>query len=342
MLSVARFAQGLLVASYLASRVSADFVRFSVKEILSIEPREWNTDQIWASINLVTNSQNVTQKYVYGDFPRGKRYRTEEAYKDITISGTEPDLTIALAVYNVGDDDPQEIGLKITSLILSIPSRIPGLGGVARVVKFVIDLFQGAYKCEGPVALAVSQRSQQEIRAMAYNFVSCTVQNFTYETNKGCANFLPFSTKEAKYRVEYCVEKRSGSSNAAGGKPLTTSSASGRPIVTSSAGGRSIATSSVGGRSIATSSAAGRSTAISSVGGRPIATSSVGGGAVTTIGVGGRPTTTGGTGGRANTTDGVGERLIATGGVDWGARFDLARCIILGVMVLLLTGIYQY
>jgi hypothetical protein len=70
-----------------------------------------------------------------------------------------------------------------------------------------IGLFEGAFKCEGPVAIAVSQLSQQDLQNMTANQPLCKTEVFSYETGGGCENPNPFDKKNATYRVRYCTEK---------------------------------------------------------------------------------------------------------------------------------------
>lgn len=110
-------------------------------------------------------------------------------------------------------------------MILQIPGRIPIVGGIAQAVNAVIKLFQGSYKCEGPVAIWVSRLSKQNLEDMPYNQPECKTESYSYQTQRGCVNVDPFSTKSTTYRVKHCVEKKEGKSTAAGGVPLTSGGA---------------------------------------------------------------------------------------------------------------------
>lgn len=211
-----RFAQLLFAVSCLAIVICADYVRLSLGEVVVEEPREWKADNLWANINLVTQNQNLTSNWSLEDtkWERGTRGTASKAWKDITISGNEPNLTLSFAIYNVGDKDPQAVGLRITSLILSIPSRIPVVGHVATAIKIVIDVFKGAYECEGPVAVNVIQLSQQNLRAMAYNQTTCETLSYQYETGAGCVDVNPLTRKNSTYHVKHCYVKQRGQSNA--------------------------------------------------------------------------------------------------------------------------------
>lgn len=112
---------------YIANTVSADYIRQSIGEIQSIEPREWDVDRLWANLNLVAGAKNLTQYYVIDKYPRGNNTTYENMFKDITISGSEPDLTLSYALYNVGDGDPQKVGLSKYS-ILSCSNHTQELG----------------------------------------------------------------------------------------------------------------------------------------------------------------------------------------------------------------------
>lgn len=92
--------------------ISADYIRYSIVNITSIEPREWDTDNLMTTLNIVSQTQNVTQAYTFGKWPRGRSGVTNSLYKDVPLTGTEPVVTVSFALYNVGDKDPQKYGLS--------------------------------------------------------------------------------------------------------------------------------------------------------------------------------------------------------------------------------------
>ena len=107
-----KLAQVLLVVPCLVGLTSADFIRFSITDILSIEPREWDTDHLQAHLNLVTRTQNITSHYLFDDWPRGRHTTPTDVWKDVPVTSSDPTVTLAFAIFNTGDKDPQDKALS--------------------------------------------------------------------------------------------------------------------------------------------------------------------------------------------------------------------------------------
>lgn len=91
---------------------SADYIRYSLAKITSIEPREWNDDNLMTILNIVSSTQNVTKPYTFDKWHRGRSAAISNVYKDFPLTGNEPVITASFGLYNVGDKDPQKYGLS--------------------------------------------------------------------------------------------------------------------------------------------------------------------------------------------------------------------------------------
>jgi hypothetical protein len=102
----------------LANIATADYWRFNLKRYHCVEPREWKTDKVAFFANWVTTThdgqvkQNGTTSrkgFTYVD--RGYTSHPNVMWQDIMLSEEESNLLFAFTMWNLGDEDPQKVGL---------------------------------------------------------------------------------------------------------------------------------------------------------------------------------------------------------------------------------------
>jgi hypothetical protein len=108
----------LLIVLCLANGATADYWRFTLNQYHCVEPREWKTDHVAFRAAWITATQDgqivqneTTYRSLTSYVDRGDTSDLNVMWQDIMLGQEEANLLMVFIMWNLGDEDPQKVGL---------------------------------------------------------------------------------------------------------------------------------------------------------------------------------------------------------------------------------------